>query len=232
MDAESRNDPENESPLLGPKPSVMVTDESKESLDKGASSYPFKRWMDSFRVKKTHSASLPERFVEGWSEQSSVDCNNNSSLSPYHALQDQQWERLSGHSSQLGTVKTASLSIASQSIARSRGHTQSTTNQSVGSDHRMSLDSPRTSMTFQDDEQARIRAIKRREVLRELYITESDYVSGLKALSDVRQVPRILLTDLHFLIRSIIIRSFPSSLLQTPTFTAIYSAFVRYMDSS
>lgn len=191
MDSDLEDKLENGNPLLvlensEREPRLLLPDEGQGPLSKSAS-YPFKKWMDSFRLKKHHSSSLTEKYVEGWSELSPVDCNsnNNNNLSPYHALQDQQWERLSGHSSQLGTVKTATLSIASQSVVRSRGNTQSTTNRSANSDPRMSIDSLRPTLSPPMDEGAQNRAIKRRQVLREIVTTETDYVLGLKALSDV-----------------------------------------------
>ena len=100
-------------------------------------------------------------------------------------FQEKQWESLSHRSSNLGTVKTATLSITSQSVVRSRGTTQSTTNQSIRSDARESLDSIRPALNSSIDEEAQHRAIKRRRVLRELITTECDYIFGLKALADV-----------------------------------------------
>ena len=120
-----------------------------------------------------------EKYVEGWP---TVDGNN---LSPHQGSQEQQWEQLSGHSSQLGTVKTTSMSIASQSVVRSRGTTQSTTNQSGNSDTRTSVDSLRPTLSPTIDEAAHSRSIKRRHLLQEIVRTESDYVFGLKSLSDV-----------------------------------------------
>lgn len=199
MEPDREDKPENERPLLvlensKKKSSLLVTDESQVPFNKAAS-YPFKKWMDSFRVKKHQTLPLSERFVEGWFDQSQADNNSNNNLFPNHAVQDQQWERLSGHSSQLGTVKTATMSIASQSIVRSRGNTQSTTNQSAGTDTRMSMDSMRTTLSPPLDEAAQSRALKRRQVLQEIVTTESDYVLGLKALSDV--CPILYTTSLH-----------------------------------
>jgi hypothetical protein len=122
---------------------------------------PFKKWMDSFKG----------RFVEGWSETSS------------HGSQSQQ-SNVSDES-QLGTVKTASTSIESQSMARSRGNTRSAANQSLLSDARDSDESPRPASSQYVDEAAEARAIKRRHILREMVVTESDYVLGLKALVGV-----------------------------------------------
>jgi hypothetical protein len=139
--------------------------------------HPFKKWMDTFRTRKYVPSSIPERFVEGWPEDTQT---NNAHLS----AQDLQWERSSGHSSHLG-LKTTTMSTASQSEARSRGTTHSTTTQSVLSDVRASGDSSRPSSSHYVDEAAVIRATKRRLVLQELVTTEDDYVLGLKALTGV-----------------------------------------------
>ncbi|KAF7590416.1 hypothetical protein BBP40_002872 [Aspergillus hancockii] len=122
------------------------------------------------------------RYVEGWSDTTQVR-NNNILLG--EGGHDLQWECLSGNSSNLETVKTSTLSIASQSVVRSRGTTQSTTNQSFSSDLRGSIESLRPVLSFATDEEAQSRAIKRRKVLREIITTESDYVFGLKALINV-----------------------------------------------
>ncbi|KAE8349602.1 Dbl homology domain-containing protein [Aspergillus coremiiformis] len=135
---------------------------------------PFKRWMDSFRAKKNYRFHQSPKYVEGWSDTLQARYDNKSLLLGGGG-QDLQWECLSGHSSNLETVKTSTLSIASQSIVRSRGTTQST-NQSFGSDLRGSIESLRPALSFSIDEEAHNRAIKRRKVLREIIATESDYV--------------------------------------------------------
>lgn len=147
--------------------------------------HPFKKWMDSFRTRRRVPPTIPERYVEGWSESSTTDFPKLTPLPRRGSIQDQFWERSSGRSSQLGTVKTATMSIASQSVARSRGTTQSTTTQSAVSDMRISADSSRPISSNCVDEAAELRATKRRQVLRELLATEADYVQGLKALTGV-----------------------------------------------
>ncbi|PYI11638.1 rho guanyl nucleotide exchange factor [Aspergillus sclerotiicarbonarius CBS 121057] len=146
----------------------------------------FKRWMNSFRSRK--GCHPPERYIEGWPEELTQDKRgltpDLSSLHGIQEVQEKQWECLSRQSSTLGTVKTTTLSITSQSVVRSRGTTQSTTNQSIRSDVRESLDSLRPTLSSSIDEEAQHRAIKRRRVLRELITTECDYIFGLKALAD------------------------------------------------
>lgn len=144
---------------------------------------PFKRWVKSFRAKKSYSPCQRLRYVEGWSDTTQAHCENTNAL-PCGGGQDLQWECLSGHSSNLETIKTSTLSVASQSVVRSRGTTQST-NRSFGSDLRGSIESLRPALSPSIDEEAHNRAVKRRKVLREIITTESDYVFGLKALINV-----------------------------------------------
>lgn len=144
---------------------------------------PFKRWVNSFRAKRSYRPCQRLRYVEGWSDTTQACCDNTNAL-PCGGGQDLQWECLSGHSSNLETIKTSTLSVASQSVARSRGTTQST-NRSFASDLRGSIESLRPTLSFSIDKEAHNRAVKRRKVLREIITTESDYVFGLKALINV-----------------------------------------------
>lgn len=150
-----------------------------------ANAYPFRKWMNSFRVRKRSPFTVAERYVEGWSDSSQTESSVQGPAARRGSLQDQHWEGSSAHSSQLGTVKTTTLSITSQSVARSRGTTQSTTTQSAVSEMRISADSSRPRSSGYVDEAAEQRANKRRQVLRELLATEADYIQGLKALTGV-----------------------------------------------
>lgn len=158
---------------------TLLDDESEEKFqgsdglnptDK-STSLPFKKWMDSFRGRRHESPIFQRRYVEGWSDESS------------HGSQGHQSNV--SDSSQLGTVKTTTASIGSQSIVRSRTTIQSATNQSMLSDVRGSGDSPRPSSSQHVDEAAETRATRRRHILQEICVTESDYVLGLKALIGV-----------------------------------------------
>ncbi|KAL4913771.1 hypothetical protein BDW62DRAFT_220503 [Aspergillus aurantiobrunneus] len=146
--------------------------------DRAPASSPFKRWVNSLRVKK---ASGPQPHIEGWQD---TLRGSGDQKYLYHGSLEQQWEKLSGKSSHLGTIKTATMSITSQSLIRSRRTTQSTTNRSK-SDFRGSIDSLRPALSTSIDEEAQNRAIKRRQVLQEIITTESDYIFGLKALTDL-----------------------------------------------
>lgn len=167
------------------------TEKDPETADKmipvhrTSPTHPFKKWMDSFRTRRRMPPTIPERYVEGWSDSSTTDFLMLLAAPSRGSIQDQFGERASQYSSQLGTVKTATMSIASQSMARSRGTTQSTTTQSAVSDMRISADSSRPTSSNCMDEAAELRATKRRQVLRELLVTEADYVQGLKALAGV-----------------------------------------------
>lgn len=145
----------------------------------------FKRWVNSLRSRRGFPPVGPQRYVEGWMEIPQTDPYTGSEMPLTQEAQEKKWESWSNHSSHLETVKTTTISIASQSVVRSRGTTQSTTNQSVKSDLRESLESIRPALSSSIDEDAQNRAIKRRRVLRELISTECDYVFGLKALADV-----------------------------------------------
>jgi hypothetical protein len=141
-------------------------------------SHPFKKWMDSFRVRRRVPPTIPERHVHNWPESLPAE------LAPPN-MGGRRDSLLSGRSSQLGTVKTTTLSITSRSFARSRRATQSTAGQSSLSDARFSADSSRPTSSQYVDDQAEIRANNRRQVLQEMVTTEADYVMGLKALTGV-----------------------------------------------
>lgn len=182
-----RDAAESEKPLLGmeDKPEANSDLQHKELASKTAPTIPFRKWMDSFRMRKRIPPTIPERFVEGWPESSQSDLSTQDLIPLHSPSHEQHWERSSDHSSQLGTVKTTTLSIASQSVARSRANTQSTTNQSATSDVRVSADSSRPTSSSYVDEAAEQRATKRRRLLREVVSTEADYVLGLTALTEV-----------------------------------------------
>lgn len=157
----------------------LRSSENQETGDKVDHSVSFKRWLRLFWPRKSQQT---QRYVEGWLEDAQ------GTVPPYHVVQEQQWECLSGYSSQLGTVKTTSLDIASQCASRSRGTTQSTGNRSSSSEIRRSNEMhdlrPTISIPLIEQESHK-RAIKRREVIHEILSTEADYVLGLKALIGV-----------------------------------------------
>ncbi|KAL4971508.1 hypothetical protein BDW66DRAFT_165117 [Aspergillus desertorum] len=164
-------------------PDCVATDISIDralTSDRVPTSGPFRRWVNSLRPRRTYG---PEPYIEGW-QHIFRDSDDQIQLSFRQGSLEQQWERLSGKSSHLSTIKTATISITSQSVARSRRNTQSTTNRSK-SDFRASIDSLRPTLTACIDEEAQNRAIKRRQVLQEIVSTESDYLFDLKALLDL-----------------------------------------------
>ncbi|RAL07406.1 putative Rho guanyl nucleotide exchange factor [Aspergillus homomorphus CBS 101889] len=175
-----------ETPLVALEP-LGITARSNSPSTAPANSDPmtaFKRWVNSLRSRRGFPPSGPQRYVEGWMEIPQADPDTGPEGPPSHEAQEKKWESWSNHSSHLETVKTTTISLASQSVVRSRGTTQSTTNQSIKSDIRESLESIRPALSLSIDEDAQNRAIKRRRVLRELITTECDYVFGLKALAD------------------------------------------------
>lgn len=151
-------------------------------------SHPFKKWMDSFRVRRRVPPTIPERHVHNWPE------NLQTEFAPPN-VSGRRDSLLSGRSSQLGTVKTTTLSITSRSFAKSRRTTQSTAGQSSVSDARFSADSSRPTSSQYVDDQAEIRANKRRQILQEMVTTEADYVTGLKALAGVGYLATNLCTE-------------------------------------
>ncbi|KAJ9236300.1 hypothetical protein DTO166G5_4062 [Paecilomyces variotii] len=191
------------SPFLTPKSSTnhegpSNPDDSKPETTSTSklNSHPFKKWVDSFRLKRQTAARTPLKHVEGWTEEPQRR-DSDATLAEFSNIpdtQDQRWEQLSGHSSVLETVKTASMSITTQSlITRSRATTQSSTNQSghpasprSNSEARTSIDSLRLAPSNTSiDDAAWTRGIKRRQILHEILSTESEYVTGLKSLTDI-----------------------------------------------
>ncbi|GFF78750.1 Rho guanyl nucleotide exchange factor, putative [Aspergillus lentulus] len=184
---ESKEDTLSETPLLlvePPNSDVKVVDTRDSVHDSGGrttDSGSFRRWFEEFWLKR----SLPspaQKHVDGWPEILLTKCSNDD-WSPHCGLQDQQWEQLSAHSSHLGIVKTASFT--DQSVGRSRAATQSTFNPSIHSGGRGSIESLRPSVSPSISHAALLHSLERRQILREIITTETDYVFGLKALADV-----------------------------------------------
>ncbi|GIJ92282.1 hypothetical protein Asppvi_011259 [Aspergillus pseudoviridinutans] len=184
---ESKEDTLSETPLLlvePPNAEVKVADATDSVHDSGGranDSGSFRRWFEEFWLKR----SLPspaQKHVDGWPEILLTKCSNDD-WSPHCGLQDQQWEQLSAHSSHLGIVKTASFT--DQSVGRSRAATQSTFNPSIHSGGRGSIESLRPTVSPSISHAALLHSLERRQILREIITTETDYVFGLKALADV-----------------------------------------------
>lgn len=155
----------------------------------------FKRWMDSIRWKKASIGALPERYVAGWPSEGSSDDAQLKKYNTFPRIRQGRRNKLSSASSSLlQTVKSASMSATSFSvISKTQKNTQCSTQRSAchssgfsGSDVRMSIDSNVLTSTFTLDEAAWNRATKRRQLLREIHITEASYVTGLKALANVQ----------------------------------------------
>ncbi|KAJ5174289.1 uncharacterized protein N7482_000166 [Penicillium canariense] len=177
-DVDAFNDKTDEPPMESETEQLLAEKEEELLPLRQTTSHPFQKWMDSFRVRTRVPSTTPERYVESWSDSSPPNFSQ-------HNLAARRDSLRSGHSSQLGTVKTTTVSITSRSFGRSRGATQSTTGKSSVSDTRDSGDSSRPTSSQHADEQADMRANKRRQVLREMLATEADYVLGLKALTEV-----------------------------------------------
>ncbi|KAH3274545.1 hypothetical protein KXW55_007617 [Aspergillus fumigatus] len=184
---ESKENTLYETPLLPVEPSisdVKVVDASDTVHDSGGrktDSASFRRWFEEFWLKRS-PPSPDQKQVDGWPEILLTECSNDD-WSPHCGLQDQQWEQLSAHSSHLGIVKTASFT--DQSVGRSRAATQSTFNPSIHSGGRGSIESLRPSVSPLISHAVLLHSLERRQILREIITTETDYVFGLKALADV-----------------------------------------------
>lgn len=184
---ESKENTLSETPLLPVEPSisdVKVVDASDTVHDSGGQktdSASFRRWFEEFWLKRS-PPSPDQKQVDGWPEILLTECSNDD-WSPHCGLQDQQWEQLSAHSSHLGIVKTASFT--DQSVGRSRAATQSTFNPSIHSGGRGSIESLRPSVSPLISHAVLLHSLERRQILREIITTETDYVFGLKALADV-----------------------------------------------
>ncbi|OJJ49106.1 hypothetical protein ASPZODRAFT_157569 [Penicilliopsis zonata CBS 506.65] len=159
-------------------------EEAVAGSEREAPASAFKRWMSTFRSKRPVLSQTQERVVEGWPQD--PETFGNRIIPPHNGFQEQQWEDMSGRSSSfLGTINTASISVATQSVIRSRANTHSTTNQSTRSDIRPSFDSLRPTLSIPLDDAAQNRSIQRRQVLNEILRTESEYVAGLRALTEI-----------------------------------------------
>jgi hypothetical protein len=79
-------------------------------------------------------------------------------------------------------MKTASMSIPPSSAPRSR--TNTITNNSIAVS-RQSMESTRSSLYDTMTQATRVMAIRRRHVLREIYISEAHYVDGLQSVVQV-----------------------------------------------
>ena len=153
----------------------------------------FRRWADSFRRKRP-------RLIEPILPPSSFEDDGNSCEQPHGSCGPNppctymgRFKRNSASSSAfVETVKTASLSAMSLSIAgrsngashvsESRGHRGSHLSTSAP---RFSTDSDRPSYIAAIDEAASQRGQKRRQILNEIWSSERGYVSDLRALANV-----------------------------------------------
>lgn len=151
-----------------------------------------KKWMDSLRAKTPRR--LPRVSIEGWPDSDSVSYLDPLKLD-INCSRQKDCDALSSKSSDiLGTPKTASLSFASQSyVSISRRNTQSTHRSTSPRDSldiaeaRGSLDSIKLTTTVSIENSVKSRAAKRRYVLHEILVSETNYLLGLKILTDVSE---------------------------------------------
>lgn len=169
---------------------------------------PFKKWVKSFRSRRRPAHQIPPVYVDGWMDEAST-IPEETSISTSPPTVQKPWDQMSGGSSSiLGTVKTASMGVATASVVRSRTNTlTSHRSSSISSpmpsfETRKSLDSVNLTKTVSMENAIRGRAVKRRHVLREICVSESNYVHGLQTLGQVNfrtLVRRLKLTSVDIL---------------------------------
>lgn len=169
--------------LFSPNKPPLRTDNS--------TNYPFKKWVNSFRSRRRVAHQIPPVYVDGWFDEPSM-VPDETPISTSPPTVQKPWDQMSGGSSSiLGTVKTASMSMATASVVRSRTNTlTSHRSASVSSpipsfETRRSLDSVNLTKNLSMDNAIRCRAVKRRHVLQEICVSESNYVHGLQTLVQV-----------------------------------------------
>lgn len=172
---------------------LLLKPASKMDRDTGhlEASRPFHRWTDSFRAKKhrrvqpVQPVQLLEKYVQGLEVDGvAVEAYGRA---PYGDKSSEQLsDAVTGNLSFLGPVTTASVTVTSINGVRSRTNTQSTSHLGPPrSGNRISMDSVWSRLGPFPDKAAFDRAVKRRQVLCEVFQTEKDYIQGLQALTDV-----------------------------------------------
>lgn len=166
-------------------------------------SYQFGKWADSFRKRRDGMARVSMRAQKGNSGR-----NMNFHVPPLYnrtfPLRRARLRKSTSFSSSgfVETVKTASLSTTSLgllpvSLKNNQFSNEKTNPGSLmsASNLRVSTDSDKYQHTSSLDESARLRAVRRRQILDELLATEEGYIADLKVLVDVSST--ICLTTSH-----------------------------------
>lgn len=181
---EYKDGPDEELPLIQEADASQNADKKDELTPTQASPpYQFTKWLNTFRNRKRGPSTIKERYVHGWNSPPKVSSPQSSPPRPPIPF-DQYRDQSSPRSSFLGAVRTTTMSTTTSRVTRSRGAT-STTNHSTISDFRSSAEIARSSTSSSTDPEVEELARKRREVLKELVLTEVNYVQGLKALTGV-----------------------------------------------
>jgi hypothetical protein len=158
-----------------------------------SSHQPFKRWMNTLRLKK---ASYKTRNSPKLDDLFSPPSAHTIMSSPEPSVRGHRKSGSWASSLNFVTaVKSATITVASASIAPlSRSASKRSAHRRLGRvssgglfdpESRFSAESGRPSLSLVMDEAARQRARKRREKIEELIKTEESYLSDLKALSNV-----------------------------------------------
>jgi hypothetical protein len=152
-------------------------------------SQPFRRWMSTLR--RRHIQRRKDRHTEAPRLSFGLDSGDADGPRRSLCVQDRTRRLSESMSSSIGyvaTIKTASMTVGSASIApRSdaglRG--KSRVGRSSNSDARRSLDSHRGPLGPIVDESAWLRSLQRRKIVEELIASEEGYIADLKVLINV-----------------------------------------------
>jgi hypothetical protein len=147
---------------------------------------PFRRWLSTLRRRHVHR----QRHHTADAPRSSFDTNHREA----DVLQQSLRRNSESMSSSMGcvtTVKSASITIGSTSIAPRSDHgfhakLRIGNRSSHYSDARRSLDSHRGPLGPIVDESAWLRSLQRRKIVEELIASEEGYIADLKVLINVR----------------------------------------------
>jgi len=153
-------------------------------------SQPFRRWMSTLR--RRHLARRKGHHTEGPRlsfDLGSGDLNATTQANHLHESMRRTSESMSSSTGYVGTMKTASMTVGSTSIAP-RSDAGYPGRSRIGrsshySDARRSMDSHRGPLGPVVDESAWLRSLQRRKIVEELIASEEGYIADLKVLINV-----------------------------------------------
>lgn len=173
-------------PELPPLPEDDDTEDGIEPpSDPTSQPSPFKRWLSTLRRRRP--ALRPAlRDTKPWPNTMSSPRTMSTTAASHHKSMS-----LSSSLGMITAVKSASMTLAGTSIAprgHHHGHFYSDTSGTY-LEPRMSMDSTSGSVEPHIDEKAWYRSVQRRNIVEEILSSEESYISDMKAMMHVRQVP-------------------------------------------